>query len=135
MGWSLVQKSSGSTRTTSGAVTPTFSTATKAGNLLILKVATRGSTTAPTSVTSGFTARISKAGTSDRVDLYDNINNPGGLTALSATVTTGGAAIAEEWTLTTGVPGSGVAVDQTGTASTTTPVSPFNITTAGNLTS
>lgn len=137
MTWSLVQASaSPSTITSAGTVSPTLPAASTAGNLLLFKVLTGGSTAAPTSVTSGFTDRFNATeatAPTSRVDIYDYINNPGSISSASAILGNGGSGILEEWTWSAGPPTTNVSADATGSHALTSPASPFAISTSSSL--
>jgi hypothetical protein len=136
--WQLVQQSAApSTITSAGAVTPTLPAPSTAGNLVLLKVLTGGSIAAPTGVTAGFTARANNqqaTAPASRCDIYDYINNPGGISSATATLGNGGSGFLEEWTLSTGTPGPGVVADATGNAKNVAPVTPFTVATSGATT-
>jgi hypothetical protein len=136
--WTLVQQSAApSTISSAGTVSPTLPAPSTAGNLVLFKVLTGGSAAAPTAVTAGFTARANSQQASapvSRCDVFDYINNPGGITTASATLGNGGSGFLEEWTLVSGPPGTAVLPDVTGSAVNASPVTPFTVATSSPTT-
>ena len=120
---------------TSGSVTPTLTSASTAGNLLVAVLANRNTTSAaPFSGPTGWTKATSvfESGAGE-TEIWYEANNPGGVTSATFTASSGTNAIVgalSEW--------SGAAfsapVDQTGTVATNSAATTSSVSTSGTTT-
>jgi hypothetical protein len=132
MTWSLVGSAGAVAQSSVSPLTVNCGQASTSGNLLVLLVHAAGNVTPP-SPPAGWSAALAAglASTNNGCWAFAYFNNPGSISSISLTISTTTQAQIVEYTC----PNVALvtAVDQIGQLTNTTPVSPFNLVTSGNL--